>query len=71
MSNKSIDTIELEDFSHRLAIIDNISVQMLKEIYDLAYNDGFDSMASTEYPSDYETKGFDGVLKQVCKRNFI
>ena len=49
-------------------VIHSISPQILKELYQMAYDDGWNAMADTEYFGIFEVKGFDKVIEELHKK---
>ena len=42
--------------------------EILKEIYQMGFNDGWNEMSNTEYSHDSEVKGFDKVIEELHKK---
>ena len=53
---------------HLFGVINSISPEILKELYQMAYEDGWNAMADTEYSSNFEVKGFDKVIEEIYKK---
>lgn len=53
---------------HLFGVINSISPEILKELYQMGHEDGWNSMAETEYSSSFEVKGFDKVIEELYKK---
>lgn len=49
-------------------VINSISPEILKELYQMAHKDGWNAMADTEYSSNFEVKCFDKVIEELYKK---
>jgi hypothetical protein len=49
-------------------VIHSISPQILKELYQMGFDDGWNEMSNTEYSHDSEVKGFDKVIEELYKK---
>ena len=53
---------------HISDVIHSISPQILKELYQMGFDDGWNEMSNTEYSHDSEVKGFDKVIEELHKK---
>jgi hypothetical protein len=60
--DKSNEKLHISDVIH------SISPQILKELYQMGFNDGWNEMSNTEYSHDSEVKGFDKVIEELYKK---
>lgn len=58
----------LDDVDKKQAILDKISIQILKELYQMGFNDGWNEMGNTEYSHDSEVRGFDKVIEELYQK---
>ena len=66
--NKNTEVNDTDKKLHISDVIHSISPQILKELYQMAYNDGWNGMADTEYSGSFEVKGFDKVIEELYKK---
>jgi hypothetical protein len=66
--NKNNKNTELDNTDKKLhisGVMNSISFEILKELYQMGYEDGWNGMADTEYSGDFEVKGFDKVIEEI------
>ena len=71
---KKIDNTNIDNIDKKLIIsdvINSITLDILKELYQMAHDDGWNAMADTEYPDSFEVKGFDKVIEELYKKHCL
>ena len=66
--NKSTELDNTDKKLHISDVIHSISPQILKELYQMGFDDGWNEMSNTEYSHDSEVKGFDKVIEELYKK---
>lgn len=66
--NKNTGVDNTDKKLHISSVIHNISLQILEELYQMGFNDGWNEMSNTEYSHDSEVKGFDKVIEEIYKK---
>ena len=66
--NKNTENDNTDTKLHISDVIHSISPQMLKELYQMGFGDGWNEMSNTEYSHDSEVKGFDKVIEELHKK---
>ena len=66
--NKNTEFDNTDKKLHISDVIHSISPQILKELYQMGFNDGWNGMSNTEYSHDSEVKGFDKVIEELYKK---
>jgi hypothetical protein len=66
--NKNTELDNTDKKLHISDVIHSISPQILKELYQMGFNDGWNQMANTEYLHYSEVKGFDKVIEELYKK---
>lgn len=66
--NKNTELNNTDKKLHISDVIHSISPQILKELYQMGFNDGWNEMSNTEYSHDSEVKGFDKVIEELHKK---
>ena len=66
--NKSTELDNTNKKLHISDVIHSISPQILKELYQMGFDDGWNEMSNTEYSHDSEVKGFDKVIEELYKK---
>jgi hypothetical protein len=66
--NKNTELNSTDKKLHISDVIHSISPQILKELYQMGFNDGWNEMSNTEYSHDSEVKGFDKVIEELHKK---
>jgi hypothetical protein len=66
--NKSTEVNDTDKKLHISDVIHSISPQILKELYQMGFDDGWNEMSNTEYSHDSEVKGFDKVIEELYKK---
>ena len=61
--NKKNKEKESDKKLHISDVMNSISPEILKELYQMGYDDGWNGMADTEYAENFEVKGFDKVIE--------
>jgi len=69
-NNKNLERTSINETEklHLFGVINSISPEILKELYQMAHEDGWNAMADTEYSSNFEVKGFDKVIEEIYKK---
>jgi hypothetical protein len=66
--NKNTEVDNTDKKLHISDVIHSISPQILKELYQMGFDDGWNEMSNTEYSHDSEVKGFDKVIEELYKK---
>jgi hypothetical protein len=66
--NKKTEVDSTDKKLHISDVIHSISPQILKELCQMGFNDGWNEMSNTEYSHDSEVKGFDKVIEELHKK---
>jgi hypothetical protein len=66
--NKNTEVNNTDKKLHISDVIHSISPQILKELYQMGFDDGWNEMSNTEYSHDSEVKGFDKVIEELYKK---